>query len=154
MLYEVITSLKIIKTTRLPSCRSTFIQMIKGFMPKKIAQSHFSIREITADYVKAVWKFSSNTSPLLKLGLNIEKIKANYCKCEWIYKKEEDKKIIVFYLHGGAYLGGTLSEARHDSIRYLFHTGCALFVANYRVSAIGPFPFALNDAIDGYRAIV
>lgn len=147
-------SLKKFKTTHEPSVEAKIITLLQKCLPKKIAQKHFSLRESTTKFIKKMWEVSSNNNPILKFGFTVKTLKLADCSCQWVYKKEEDKNTIVFYLHGGAYLGGNLAEARHKSLRYPVHTGCALFVVSYRVSAVGRYPCALEDALSGYNTML
>jgi len=144
-------SLKVIKTACQPSFEVRIVKKLQNLMPKKLLQKHFSLREHTLEIIKSLWHLSAYSKPLIKLGFNIDTIKLANFNCEWIYKEESDKKLTVFYLHGGAYIGGNLPNARRKSRRYPLHTKSSLFLVDYRISAAGQYPCALEDAVSGYR---
>ena len=137
-----------------PSLSGTYFQILKGLMPRKIAQQHFSLREATAKTVKLLWEISSGVTPVIKAHYNVERIKLENSCSQFIYKNDWDKKRLVFYIHGGAYFGGTLADSRRKSIRYAVRTKSGLYVSNYRVSAVAPFPAGLNDVIEGYKKML
>jgi len=144
-------SLKKIRTKHKPSPEAKVINLLQKCLPKKLLQKHFSLREYSLNIIKNLWWLSSYSKPLLKQGFEINTIRLANCNCEWIFKNESDKKLTVFYVHGGAYLGGSLSSARQNSMRYPLNVNASLFIVDYRISAAGKYPCALDDALSAYK---
>ena len=45
-------------------------------------------------------------------------------------------------------------ESRHNAMRYPMHVKSSLFLVDYRVSAAGAYPCALDDAVTGYKIML
>lgn len=77
----------------------------------------------------------------------------NYIKAEWVYEKEStssDNRIIIYYIHGGAYVVGSPQMDR--KITYLLSkiNRGRTFATSYRLSPQYQFPCAVIDVISGY----
>lgn len=144
-------SIKICKAKNTPSVESKIIQQSRRLLPQKLAGTDFSIKQYSLNLMEKLWYLSTHSIPIIRHGLKVKTLKFRNYNCEWIYKNEEDKKLTVFYIHGGAYLVGSLSMARHRSIRYPLNTGCSLFLVDYRISAVGKYPYALDDTFASYK---
>ncbi len=147
-------SIKIYESKLQPSLQASFFKLLQRANPDKIALNYFTLREYTLELIKKVWELSASSKPIWKQGYKIKTINKDEYNCQWIYKEASDKKLTVFYIHGGAYLGGSLSDSRRNALRYAINTGCALFSVDYRISAAGAFPCALEDALDAYKEML
>lgn len=147
-------SIRIFESTTRESLQASFFKLFQRTKPKTLAQNCFFLKDYILKILDKLWRLSANSKPILNLGFKIKTIKNENFNCQWLYKNESDKKLTVFYIHGGAYLGGNLSNARHNAFRYPLHTGCALFLVDYRISAAGAFPCALDDAVEAYKMML
>ena len=130
------------------------IKIFSSMLPRRMLATNFSLKQSTLSIFEKLWKNSKRKKPIFRRGLTVENHNINNVLCEWLYKSEEQKNKIVFYLHGGAYLSGGLSEARNRSMRYAVNTSASLFVVDYRTSAVEAFPAALNDSIVAYKYLL
>lgn len=140
----------IIKTGSKASFMGNLLKQCARILPRRMLASDFSLSQWTINLIELGWFIRKFKPNLMRHGLKTKRLNIEGVNCEWLYKREEDKKKVVFYLHGGAYLYGDLAKARHRSMRYARFTKASVFVVDYRVSAAGPFPAALNDAFTAY----
>lgn len=61
---------------------------------------------------------------------------------------------VVLYLHGGGYIGTSPAMYGFFTARLCHETGCAVFVADYRLAPEFPFPAAVEDADAVSHALV
>lgn len=74
-------------------------------------------------------------------------------KGEWFDPPQPSNKTIL-YLHGGAYVVGSISVYRSWLQKLANETGCRLFAIDYRLSPEHPFPAALHDAFAAYLWLI
>ncbi|MGW0245165.1 alpha/beta hydrolase [Nocardia goodfellowii] len=60
----------------------------------------------------------------------------------------------VLYLHGGGYAVGSLATHRSLAARLAHHTGCAVYLLDYRLAPEHPFPAGLDDAVAAFRELI
>lgn len=58
---------------------------------------------------------------------------------------------IILYLHGGAYVVGSVASHREYLVRLANATRAKIMAINYRLAPERPFPAALEDAVSAYR---
>ncbi len=61
---------------------------------------------------------------------------------------------LIFYLHGGAYLMGSARTYRAMAAHLSREALCPVVLPEYRLAPEDPFPAALEDALDAYRAVM
>jgi acetyl esterase/lipase len=61
---------------------------------------------------------------------------------------------IVLYMHGGGYIGTSPNMYAFFTAHVCRQTGCAVFVADYRLAPEFPYPAAAEDASAIYRAMI
>jgi monoterpene epsilon-lactone hydrolase len=61
---------------------------------------------------------------------------------------------VILYLHGGAYLFGSIDEYRDFATRLACASGARALVVDYRLAPEHPFPAAHDDAVSAYRALL
>ncbi|KAI8817708.1 Alpha/Beta hydrolase protein [Fimicolochytrium jonesii] len=61
---------------------------------------------------------------------------------------------VIYYLHGGAYIGGTNQLYRILTGRLAKEANCKLFAVEYRLAPENPFPASLHDAFAGYLYLI
>ncbi len=61
---------------------------------------------------------------------------------------------VVYYLHGGAYLGGSTRTHRGLLAHFARAAGCEVVAIDYRLAPEHPYPAALEDAVAGYQELL
>jgi len=61
---------------------------------------------------------------------------------------------VILYLHGGGYIGTSPTMYSFFTARLCRETGCAVFVADYRLAPEFPFPAGVEDAAAALGALV
>lgn len=61
---------------------------------------------------------------------------------------------VIYYLHGGAYLGGSPRSHRGLLAHFAKAAGCEVVALDYRLAPENPYPAALEDAVAGYRELL
>ncbi len=74
--------------------------------------------------------------------------------CAWITPKDEVRREVLFYLHGGGYTCGGLEYAMGFSTVLAVECGAKVFCAGYRLAPEHPYPAALEDAYAAYRYLL
>lgn len=70
---------------------------------------------------------------------------------EWIYPPDTDAERVVLFLHGGAYILGSL-KSHGDSVAWLSRAaGVRGLLTDYRLTPEHVFAAALDDALTAYR---
>lgn len=62
-----------------------------------------------------------------------------------------DKRPLILYLHGGAWMRGDLDTHDHLASRLSVETGCRVLSIAYRLAPEHPFPAALEDACTAFN---
>ena len=71
--------------------------------------------------------------------------------CEWISVAESRDDRVLFYLHGGGYVMGSLETHRELTSRLARVMGARALSVDYRLAPEHPFPAAVADATTAYR---
>ena len=74
--------------------------------------------------------------------------------CERITPANARPGRVILYLHGGAYLLGSLTTHRPLAARLAEAAGCEAVTAGYRLAPEHPFPAAVDDGLAAYRALL
>lgn len=72
----------------------------------------------------------------------------------WVLPRENVQPGVIFYLHGGGYIGGDLDYAQGFATTLAAETGRRAFCIAYRLAPEHPFPAALDDAVEAYRYLL
>src|SRR5690349_3638764 len=65
-----------------------------------------------------------------------------------------DQARTILYLHGGAYVGGSLHTHRGVAAQIALGAGASVHMIDYRLAPEHPYPAGLEDALSAYRALV
>jgi monoterpene epsilon-lactone hydrolase len=89
-------------------------------------------------------------------GVRFERTNLAGMEAEWIAPSNlpNDCGTILLYLHGGAYLFGTIDEYRDFASRIAREAHARAVVVGYRLAPEHPFPAALDDAVAAYSALL
>jgi acetyl esterase/lipase len=67
---------------------------------------------------------------------------------EWLIPRKFDEAQRIVYVHGGAWIAGSLDSHRAIAAELARCSGCPVFLVNYRLAPEHPFPAGLNDCVD------
>lgn len=73
---------------------------------------------------------------------------------DWITRKRPDRRAVIIYLHGGAYIMGSRSTHRHIGAWLSGKSRARVVMPEYRVAPEHPFPAALEDAFAVYKTLI
>ncbi len=71
---------------------------------------------------------------------------------EW-HKAGDDGRVLL-YFHGGGYVAGSPETHRGLVAKLVEASGVSAFVPRYRLAPENPFPAAVRDGLDAYRALI
>jgi epsilon-lactone hydrolase len=73
---------------------------------------------------------------------------------DWLSMPGADAARVLFYIHGGAFVLGSIRGYRALGARLAKAARSRIFLVNYRLAPENPFPAAIQDAADAYRGIL
>ncbi|MEM7522261.1 MAG: alpha/beta hydrolase [Pseudomonadota bacterium] len=73
---------------------------------------------------------------------------------QWVSRGRPDRKAVVVYFHGGAYLAGSPATHQHLCAVLAGHAGARVMAPAYRLAPETPWPGAVEDALACYRALL
>ncbi|KAI8892966.1 Alpha/Beta hydrolase protein [Globomyces pollinis-pini] len=69
---------------------------------------------------------------------------------EWLTTNETQQDLIIYMIHGGAFVAGSAEMHRSSAYRIGKATQSKVFSINYRLAPQNPYPCGLVDVISGY----
>jgi len=87
-------------------------------------------------------------------GTTIEPISLAGRPAEKLTPKGVVSEQVLYYMHGGAYLGGSPRTHRGMLAHIAKAVGCTVIVLDYRLAPEHPYPAALDDAVAGWKALL
>lgn len=96
--------------------------------------------------------FEQDTGRMNKLptGTLVESIKIGDRPAEWIAIDTFDRKPIILYFHGGAFVFGSINSHRGLASQIALHAQAKVLNLEYRLAPEHPYPAALDDAFFAY----
>jgi monoterpene epsilon-lactone hydrolase len=86
--------------------------------------------------------------------ITVEKTIVQGIPAEWVAAPNAVEDRVFLYIHGGAYIMGSLNTHRDLAAKLSRSTATRVLVIDYRLAPENPFPAALEDAIKSYRWLV
>lgn len=86
--------------------------------------------------------------------IRVERVDADGVAAEWTVSPGADPERVIYYLHGGGYVLGSLSSHRHLVAAAGRAAAARTFALEYRCAPEHPFPAAVEDAVAGYRFLL
>ena len=110
-----------------------------------------TVRLVNFQDVKKTRALFANVAKFCKISstIKINKFKIGNMPAVWVVPSEPTDKVI-FYLHGGAYLIGSIDSYLHLLAQIAEASGARVFAIDYRLAPEHPFPAALDDAKNAY----
>lgn len=75
-------------------------------------------------------------------------------RAEWLSRGRPDRRAVILYLHGGAYLMGSCATHRHVAAALAGHAGARALLPEYRLAPETRWPGAVEDALACYRDLL
>lgn len=72
----------------------------------------------------------------------------------WVSRGRPDRRRIILYLHGGAYLIGSPRTHKHVAAELAARAGMRAFLPAYRLAPEHPFPAAVDDVLAAYAVLL
>lgn len=86
-------------------------------------------------------------APTIADATNIIKVSAGGVPSEWVLAEGADPDLRLMFIHGGAFIGGSLDGYRHQVEALSRATGMALLAIDYRLAPEHPYPAGLDDCV-------
>lgn len=83
--------------------------------------------------------------------IDTERVDADGVPGEWIVPPDVPAGRVLYYLHGGGYIVGSVSTHRHMIAAIARAAGVRAFAIDYRLAPEHPHPAAVDDARTAYR---
>ncbi len=117
---------------------------------KAAAGASVTLAELRADYDALLENYAGRAVPL-PTGTLVEAVNVDGIPAEWVRPSAADAQRVVLYLHGGAYMLGSLQSHRDLVARLSHAAGVRSLQIAYRLAPEHVFPAALEDALTAYR---
>jgi epsilon-lactone hydrolase len=72
----------------------------------------------------------------------------------WASRNRPDRRKVILYLHGGAFIAGSARTHRHLGAALAGATGARAVLPDYRLAPEHPYPAALDDVVAVYRHLL
>lgn len=79
---------------------------------------------------------------------------AGMIEAQWVSLGRPDRRRVILYLHGGAYIAGSPNTHRHLAAALAGVAGVRAILPDYRLAPDHPFPAAVEDALSSYRHLL
>src|SRR5260221_1557974 len=89
-----------------------------------------------------------------KRGVNYESVNVDGLTAEWVMAPGASAERVMLYLHGGAYIVGSVNTHRTLAVDLSRVTGARILVVEYRLAPEHTFPAAVDDVVIAYRLLV
>ena len=73
---------------------------------------------------------------------------------EWLIPDQAPENKVIFYVHGGGYVSGSVNDHRAIIAKFAKNTGVKCLLYEYRLAPEHPYPAALDDSVEAYRWIL
>jgi monoterpene epsilon-lactone hydrolase len=118
-------------------CRMNKIFYYRSFTP--LAVQRYMLSDILPSFAPKV------------PGVSYKPFDISGITAEWIIPKDADNDHVIFYLHGGGYVIGSIRSHRKMVSRFAVAARCRALLIEYRLAPEHAFPAALEDALTSYR---
>lgn len=88
------------------------------------------------------------------VGARIRRPGGSAIEALWCSRGRPDRRRVILYLHGGAYLAGSAATHRHLGAALAGAAGVRLLLPEYRLAPEHRFPAALDDAAEAYAHLL
>ncbi len=124
------------------------LQMIVDVLRSRPAPAELSIEEQRAEFEALTSQFQ------LEEDVRCEPVDAGGVPAEWISTPEAVDERAIYYLHGGAYVIGSINTHRELISRLSRAARVRALAIDYRLAPENPFPAAVEDSTSAYRWLI
>jgi len=124
---------------------SNELQMIIDTLRSTPKLADLSIKEQRAQMEVSLTQFQ------LPTDVHCEPINAGGVPAEWITTPGVVAERVIYYLHGGGYVMGSVNTHREMVSRLSRAANARVLILNYRLAPENPFPAAVDDSTTAYR---
>ena len=86
--------------------------------------------------------------------VDVTSVDANGVPAEWVAAPNANDNSAVLFLHGGAYISGSIESNRELAARISKSTRSRVLNIEYRLATENPFLAAVEDATDAYQWVL
>jgi epsilon-lactone hydrolase len=86
-------------------------------------------------------------APAVAATTAVETVSAGGVPSEWVVAEDADPDLRLMFIHGGAFIAGTLDGYRHQVEALSRATGMAVLAIDYRLAPEHPYPAGLDDCV-------
>ncbi len=122
--------------------------VIEAFKSRPAPGGDLSIEE-----QRAALEASSTQFPLAQ-DVRCQPVDAGGVPAEWVTTPESVEERVIYYLHGGGYVVGSVNTHRELASRLARAAKARGLIIGYRLAPENPFPAAVEDAVAAYLWLV
>ena len=121
------------------------LQMIIEALRSRPGPEGLSVEEQRAEFEAGFTQFQ------LAEDVKCEAVDAGGVPAEWVTAPGAVEERVIYYLHGGGYVIGSISTHREMASRLSRAAAARVLLIDYRRAPENPFPAAVEDSTTGYR---
>ncbi|PTL79730.1 alpha/beta hydrolase [Vitiosangium sp. GDMCC 1.1324] len=99
---------------------------------------------------RAFSRKANPSSPAMR-EVDFSPVDAGGVPAEWVTPRAGAAGPVVFYVHGGGYVVGSVQSYRGTTAQLAVDSGARVLVVDYRLAPEHPYPAALEDALAAWR---
>jgi len=119
----------------------------------KLQKETFDMNTSIDDF-RALCEKGSVSIETLGEGIAVNQEEIAGIRSEWISPDNAPEDKLIFYVHGGGYVSGSLNDHRRVVSMVARKSGYTCLHYEYRLAPEFPFPAALEDSLAVYRAVL
>jgi acetyl esterase/lipase len=124
------------------------LQIIVEALRSRPAEAGLSIEDSRAEFEALASQFQPTGD------VRCEPVDAGGVPAEWITTPETVHERVIYYLHGGAYVEGSINTHREMISRLARAARARALAIDYRLAPENPFPAAVEDSTCAYRWLI
>jgi len=113
-------------------------------------RSRPALGELPIEEQRATMEAGLSQLPLAS-DVRCEPVDAGGVSAEFVTTTESDDERVIYYLHGGGYVIGSISTHREMASRLARAAKARVLLVDYRLAPENPFPAAVEDSVAGYK---
>nr|WP_047308545.1 alpha/beta hydrolase fold domain-containing protein [Rhodopseudomonas palustris] len=135
------------KTLKRPESQRAFALWKNAFSPEQVARGHDGLREGYDEFLAANFPLAKDVAveQLELRGVPAFRVSA---------ANKQDDAPTVLHFHGGGYVLGSARGSLEYAHRLAEAVGGSCVTVDYRLAPDHPYPAAIDDALDAYRALL